>query len=77
MGGPGRITQLVADRDGETAVVGPDEADDRAFVALNLEAGPLAAILRPSLRGACEKNKVKYTVTVSICSKICSIFIVV
>jgi hypothetical protein len=58
--GPAGVAEVVADRDGEAAVVGSDEADDGPLLALDLEAGALATVLGPALRGTCaEKNQVK------------------
>jgi hypothetical protein len=55
---PGRVAKIITYGDGEAAVVGAHQADDRPLVALNLEAGALAPILGPSLGRACKKKKI-------------------
>jgi hypothetical protein len=45
VGGPRCVAQLIAHRDGETTVVGPDEADHPALIALNVQDRALAAVL--------------------------------
>jgi len=46
---PRGVALLVADRDGESAVVGPDQVDLLALLALDFKAGTLAPVLRPPL----------------------------
>ncbi len=45
VGGPGGVAQLIAHRDGETAVVGPHQADHPALIALNVQDRSFAAVL--------------------------------
>ena len=41
---------VVADGDGEAAVVGPDDSDGAALVALDLQRAALAAVLGPPVQ---------------------------
>ena len=47
---PRRVALLVADGDGEAAVVGAHQIDLLALLALDLQARTLAPVLRPPLR---------------------------
>ena len=46
---PGRVALLVADGDGEAAIVGSHQVDLLAFLALDFQARTFAPVLRPPL----------------------------
>ena len=46
---PRGVALLVTDGDGESAIVGPDQVDLLALLALDLKARTLAPVLRPPL----------------------------
>lgn len=69
--GPLSVAMLVADGDAEAAVVGSDEVDDVARVAVHVERRALARVRRPVPRPLCGAKRKGWLALACDCGCLC------